>query len=62
MVGHVAYERKIKDETGLDHGQFHFQDFTLFKCGPNRRNRSVLYSIYRYAVFWLVYTVEIFIS
>ena len=25
MVIHAAYEREVKDEIGLDHGQFHFQ-------------------------------------
>ena len=46
----------------MDNFIFSDEDFNLFKCGQNRRNRSILYSVYRYAVFWLVYTVEIFIS
>lgn len=34
---------------------FSDEDCILFKCGQNVRNRSVLYSIYRYAMDWLMY-------
>ena len=34
---------------------FSDEDFILFKCGQNVRNRSILYPIYRYAMDWLMY-------